>query len=304
MFDEDSDEYDDPFSSKKSPSTITKKNEPIPKVQPTIINKPKPIIHSDDSEEDTIFGTKSTPIVIEKNKPPSSDDELFPTSTITKLQPQTSTKSTKLSDDEEPLFIDKSPVKPVISSPAPAPVVVPSVPKPKPTVNEDSDDEILGISKKPPQPSTTGSQKVIAPTKPDDDDDDDLFDKPSTTSNLSKTEISKVIPSVNSDEDDILFPPKPTQLKLPPPVNLPPLPSPPSTKPDVYKDPLGIQTPVQPTPQSPPIKTSSVPVKQKLPDDDSDEDSTAKPSLNPLALEGNQKRSVKDMAVRQKNLQN
>jgi len=201
-----------------------------------------------------------------------------------------------LSDDEDPLF-SKPSVPQVVPSPAPAPVVISSVKKPVSPADEDSDRDMFNIPKKPPQTLTTATSKIVPSTKHDDDDDDDeLFNKTTTT----KTPVlpkapPKVIQTAISDEENELFPPKPNEVKLPPPpVTSSPLSSAPSRTTDTSVDPLGILKPVEP------IKTPSTPIKDKLSDDDSDEGLTAKPQINKAALKDGEKASVKNLAVRKR----
>jgi hypothetical protein len=296
MFDDDSDEGGDLFSPKEKktiPSSIpATKIEPIPTPQSTTIrNKLNPIARADESDEDEIFGMSKTPakpptIIPEKKKSPSSDEELF----IPKPSPA---PTKKVSDDENPLFTGQSSVPTVV----PVPAVVPPVKKPAAITDGDSDDEIFGISKKPP----TSTQKIVSPLKLDDDENDEIF--ASKPKSLPK-ETPKVTPAAHSDDDDeILSPPKPQPFKLPPPVVLPPLPSVPSIKTDIYDDPLGIGKSVE-TVQKP-IKTSSVPIKQTFSDDDvaDEESSPPKRALNVGALEDGEKAGVKDLLVRQMNFQ-
>jgi hypothetical protein len=300
MFDDDSDEGGDLFSPKEKktiPSSIPAiKIEPIPTPQSTTIrNKLNPIARADESDEDEIFGMNKTPakpapIIAEKKKSPSSDEELF----IAKPSPA---PTKKLSEDENPLFTSQSSVPTVV----PAPAVVPTVKKPAATTDDDSDDQMFGISKKPP----AGTQKIVSPLKlhNDEDEDDEIFGKPTPKPKVLPTETRKVTPAAHSDDDEISSPTKPQPFKLPPPVVLPPLPSVPSTKTDVYDDPLGIGKPVE-TVQKP-IKTSSVPIKQTFSDDNvaDEESSPPKRALNVGALEDGEKAGVKDLLVRQMHFQ-
>ncbi|CAF2637858.1 unnamed protein product [Rotaria sp. Silwood2] len=199
IFDNDTDEDDDPFTIKKknTSSLPIKKNDTNSKIQPQTIIKPKPVIQQDESDEDELFGTKKTqpkPIptisktsTFEKTKSPSSDDDLFNTSTITKSQPPPTT-TIKTSDDEDPLFARKPPAQqpaaPII--PPPVPVSTSSVKKPTITTDEDSDNEIFGISKTKPKVPTIETQNIVSPIKP----------------NVSTIETPKVVPSIKSNDDN------------------------------------------------------------------------------------------------------
>ncbi|CAF4921020.1 unnamed protein product, partial [Rotaria socialis] len=77
---------------------------------------------------------------IEKAKSPSSDEDLFKAPTITKPS-TTPAKITKLSDDEDTLFISKPPVQK-----STIPVSSPPVKKPVSLSDENSDEEIFGIT--------------------------------------------------------------------------------------------------------------------------------------------------------------
>ncbi|CAF3417233.1 unnamed protein product [Rotaria sp. Silwood1] len=252
IFDNDTDEDDDPFAIKKkdtSSSLPIKKNEINSKTQSQIIAKPKPVIQHDESDDDEIFGTKKTqpkpiptvskPSTIEKTKSPSSDDDLFNTLTTTKSQPPpATTTTTKTSNDEDTVFARKAPVQQPTTSiiPPPASVSIPSVKKPTVLTDEDSDDEIFGISKTKPKVQTTEISNIVSPPKPNDnnnvldkstiklkvsttdtpkvtpssiksnnDNDDDLFSISTTKSDIPKTEIQKISSPTKTDDEDDLF---------------------------------------------------------------------------------------------------
>ncbi|CAF1272563.1 unnamed protein product [Rotaria sordida] len=224
IFDNDTDEDDDPFAIKKkdtSSSLSIKKNDTNSKIQSQTTTKPKPVIPPVESDDDDLFGTKKTqpkPIptisktsTIEKTKSPSSDDDLFNTSTITKTQPP----PTKTSEDEDSLFARKPPVQQPIAPivPASAPVSTPSIKKLAIVTDEDSDDEIFGISKTKPKVPTTEKQNSVSSTKPDDNNN--LLGKSTTTSKVVTAETPKVIPSMKSNDDDELFGASKTKPKIP-----------------------------------------------------------------------------------------
>ncbi|CAF1386821.1 unnamed protein product [Rotaria sordida] len=224
IFDNDTDEDDDPFAIKKkdtSSSLSIKKNDTNSKIQSQTTTKPKPVIPPVESDDDDLFGTKKTqpkPIptisktsTIEKTKSPSSDDDLFNTSTITKTQPPPA----KISEDEDSLFARKPPVQQPIAPivPASAPVSTPSIKKLAIVTDEDSDDEIFGISKTKPKVPTTEKQNSVSSTKPDDNNN--LLGKSTTTSKVVTAETPKVIPSMKSNDDDELFGASKTKPKIP-----------------------------------------------------------------------------------------
>jgi hypothetical protein len=292
-----------------STSKTTKKTESDLKTQSTDLLKPKGLIQPDLSDDDQFFAPEKTQLkpvpppskvpVISKTKSPSSDEDLFKPSVITK-PPPSSTIAAKTSDDEDPLFIGKSPVQqPVASVNASVPVTNPSVKKPIPSTNDSSDDDLgFGISKAKP---ITETQKAITPDKSKDADKVSNTIKPTVpTKGKSKAILT------DSEEDDELFPSKPLQVNFPPRITLPPLPPPPTEQTHVDVDPLsGISNPIKTTPQSSPItepiKTTSPPIisqKKTVLTDSDDEDSSSEKNLNPGALKEGEKRSVTDIAVR------
>ena len=329
IFDNDSDEDDDPFAIKKKENPVSAPIKKVEsKIQPTVVVKPKPIIQQDDSDEDELFASRKQPKiippvvatpVIEKPKAPSSDDDLFPTSTISKAP---STK--QQASDPDPLLVSK----PVVQLPPPAPV---PIAKPVIPTYDDSDDEIFGIAKAkvvPSEPSkltlpskpadkddpfgiaTTRPQPaVIKPTPNNDvlditkkppvapvkatrkvdspktsDEEDDLFGIPKAKAKPpTPAAVPKVITTVkknDDDDDDDLFPSKSVSVQLPPPVVLPPLPSVPS---------------VEATSKVEQAKKS---IESKNAVSDSDEELFTKRPQNTAALKEGEKPNVKALSVR------
>ena len=312
IFDNDSDEDDDPFAIRKKENPLSAPIKKVEsKIQPTVVVKPKPIIQQDDSDEDELFASKKQPKnippavvatpVIEKPKAPSSDDDLFPTSTISKAP---STK--QQASDPDPLLVSK----PVVQPPPPAPL---TTTKPVIPTYDDSDDEIFGIAKVKVVPSEP--PKLILPSKPADEDDpfgiattklavapvtvtnkvdssktsdedDDLFGIPKAKAKPpTPAAVPKVIPTVkkiDADDDDDLFPSKPVSVQLPPPVVLPPLPSVPS---------------VEATSKVEQAKKS---IESKNAVSDSDEELFIKRPQNTAALKEGEKSNVKALSVRRR----
>ncbi|CAF4336870.1 unnamed protein product, partial [Adineta steineri] len=237
-----SDDDDFSFTSKPSiqkPPTVSTISSPAP-VIPQIVTKPISAVEQD------------------------SDDDLFPTSKLSK--PQLPPAKKQISDDEDFLVtpkpsIQKTPTVPTISFPAPVIPLV--VTKPIPAVEEDSDDEIFGISKSTSKAPPTVIQNIVTPVKPKDDvfgisttesnkkrteipklpsptkssDDDELFGGPPTKPKIPSAQLPNAT-AAKSNKDDELFPVKPIHVELPPPVSLIPLPQPPPVTTIVDEDPL------------------------------------------------------------------
>ncbi|CAF4296472.1 unnamed protein product, partial [Adineta steineri] len=303
-----SDDDDFSFTSKPSiqkPPTVSTISSPAP-VIPQVVTKPISAVEED------------------------SDDELFPTSKSNK--PQLPPAKTQISDDEDFLVtpkpsIQKTPTVPTISSPAP--VIPQVVTKPISAVEEDSDDEIFGISKRKVPPTVI--QNIVTPVKPKDEDD--VIRISTTESNKKKTEIPKLpsptkssdddelfggpttklkIPSAQlpnataakSNKDDELFPVKPIHVELPPPVSLIPLPQPPPVTTIVDEDPLfAISKPIETISSSRPTAESSkilsgtgVQSEKKTFSDSEDEAPLPKRQLNTAALKEGEKPNVKGLA--------
>ncbi|CAF3331452.1 unnamed protein product [Rotaria socialis] len=211
-FDEDDDLFGFGNDNTPSSSIPIKKNEQKSNIQPIIITKPTSFIPQAESDDEDIFQQKKSPSkpiptvpianTIEKAKSPSSDEDLFKAPTITKPS-TTPAKITKLSDDEDKLFISKPPVQK-----STIPVSSPPVKKPVSLSDENSDEEIFGITNsKPTVPIIQVKQAAAPPTKiVDKKDDADLFNKSKTSPKLPPTtQLQKVVPLSETDDEDDLF---------------------------------------------------------------------------------------------------
>ncbi|CAM4778733.1 unnamed protein product [Rotaria magnacalcarata] len=211
-FDEDDDLFGFGNDNAPSSSIPIKKNEQKSNIQPTIIAKPTSFIPQAESDDEDIFQQKKSPSkpiptipkanTIEKAKSPSSDEDLFKTPTITKPS-TTPAKITKLSDDEDTLFISKPQVQK-----STIPVSSPPVKKPVSLSDENSDEEIFGITNsKPTVPIIQVKQAAAPPTKTvDNKDDADLLNKSKTNPKLPPTtQLQKVVPPSETDDEDDLF---------------------------------------------------------------------------------------------------
>jgi hypothetical protein len=332
IFDDNSDEEDDPFKPPKPknipPSKPVTKTDPTQKIQPPVIRKPP--IPSGESDEDDIFQTikktppkpiapPSTTSAITKPKSPSSEDDLF-------IAKPLSTAAAKISDDDDPLFVDKPSVQQPAALVIPPPATKLPVKKSAPLSDDDSEDEMFGLTKNKSKGPIAEQPKVVPSTKPDvqdasfsiptakpiipttetktiippvksfdDDDEDELFKSSTNKSKVQTTKIQKPDTTIDSE---------PLKVNLPPPPTLLSFPSAPTDKTDFGGDPLGLAPPVKTTSQSPiakPVKPASVPTiqpkKSSLSDSDENEDSSQN-KINPEALKDGEKRGVKDIAVR------